>query len=255
MQTGADGQVNDDGIITAENLIIKAGGTVDRGMIIYAELESKQADPEVLDAIQYLLEEWDYAIEPRKASEGTNEGIRNDGATSVSGAAETDSGRTDEAGADPSSSQASTLEGEASSPPPWTGRLPNAAVRKQLGLRRRISAEDPKITREQFMLGLTIGGAILSTNPPFCINDVSDGVERALEDITPDYVNNVAKVIAEHIGYSRMMVEDLQQVLDATLVTIADHHAKQEARLKERRERTEKYLRESVRRAEGGIKE
>lgn len=47
----------DDGIATAEARITNAGGTVNKGMIAYLG-----EDEEVIKAIQFLIDEWDYAV-------------------------------------------------------------------------------------------------------------------------------------------------------------------------------------------------
>ena len=59
----------DDGICTCEDIIINAGGSVNRGMITLPINVDDKSSPEVIlqmeevfDAAQYLLEEWDYAI-------------------------------------------------------------------------------------------------------------------------------------------------------------------------------------------------
>lgn len=46
---------NDDGIQRCEEIIRAGGGTVERGIIRYTG-----NDPEVFDAIEYLVYEWDY---------------------------------------------------------------------------------------------------------------------------------------------------------------------------------------------------
>lgn len=46
----------DDGIAKCETIIQNAGGTVNKGMIQYVGNDHK-----VLDAIAFLIQEWDYA--------------------------------------------------------------------------------------------------------------------------------------------------------------------------------------------------
>ena len=53
--------VDGDGIVHCENIINKAGGIIDSCIIRINCTE----DQEVLDAIQFLIEEWDYGYEPK----------------------------------------------------------------------------------------------------------------------------------------------------------------------------------------------
>jgi hypothetical protein len=50
-----------DGIIEAEDIIIKAGGTIKDGLIDPPS-ECDDGD-ELFDAMEYLIYEWDYALE------------------------------------------------------------------------------------------------------------------------------------------------------------------------------------------------
>ena len=50
----------DDGIAKAEDIIINAGSKVKEGLITIHDWDFKNDD--FWDAIQYLLEEWDYAV-------------------------------------------------------------------------------------------------------------------------------------------------------------------------------------------------
>ena len=70
-------------------------------------------------------------------------------------------------------------------------------------------------TREQFILGQAVAGAIQAANPPFC--------GRAPEvEVDEKYINNVANCIAFYINYSYMATEDLQDILNEVLEICAE---------------------------------
>lgn len=54
-----EGNIMDNGIEKAEEIIIKGGGLVHEGWILIP----KFIDDMVSDAIQFLMEEWDYGVE------------------------------------------------------------------------------------------------------------------------------------------------------------------------------------------------
>jgi hypothetical protein len=56
--------VSDDGILKAETIIRTSGGVVKNGIIIPAqEINLKSCTRgDVMDAIDYLVEEWDYCV-------------------------------------------------------------------------------------------------------------------------------------------------------------------------------------------------
>lgn len=62
-------------------------------------------------------------------------------------------------------------------------------------------------TREQWIIGMALAGAINACNAPFC--------EENDAEHTPGYIDNIAKVITQQCG--PMAIEDAIQVLEAAL--------------------------------------
>lgn len=60
------GNVTDDGIAKAEAILIASGYTVDKGYIDVVNFNHDQyTNGEIQDAIQFLIEEWDYSMKAR----------------------------------------------------------------------------------------------------------------------------------------------------------------------------------------------
>ncbi len=56
------GHCHDDGIAKAEKFITDAGGVIRQGVIT---IDTTSLSNDVYDAIEFLCDEWDYALEPR----------------------------------------------------------------------------------------------------------------------------------------------------------------------------------------------
>lgn len=57
-------EVSNDGIQKAETIIQDSGGVVKNGVIVPAKIPSlvKHTRGDIIDAIDYLVEEWDYCV-------------------------------------------------------------------------------------------------------------------------------------------------------------------------------------------------
>jgi len=67
----------------------------------------------------------------------------------------------------------------------------------------------PNLDREKFMLARTIIGVVSAANAPYCC---TDGDKQEAINADPNYVNDVAQMVAEEFD-SKMMLESLMEIL------------------------------------------
>lgn len=71
------------------------------------------------------------------------------------------------------------------------------------------------LTREQFMLSTMVAGTVLAAHAPFCTTDEEEAVKK-------EYIRAVAERVADLVGNNHVMVADLIDILEETMLVIRE---------------------------------